>query len=85
MNRQITRMYRVKTVAEMFDVSPSTIYRAIETGRLEALQIGARGARGSVRIPDYALRAFEVACAEAAYSTADFSSDAPADSVAGAV
>jgi len=77
-------MYRVKTVAEMFDVSPSTIYRAIETGRLEALQIGARGARGSVRIPDYAVRAFEVACAEAAYSTTAFLNAATAtDSSAG--
>lgn len=69
MHPQVTRLYPVKAVAEMLDVSPSTIYRAIETGRLEALQIGASGARGSVRIPDYALRAFSAACTEAAYRT----------------
>jgi excisionase family DNA binding protein len=62
-------MYRVKAVAEMFDVSVSTIYRAIEAGKLEALKIGAGAGRGSVRIPDYALRIFEDACAEAAYRT----------------
>jgi predicted DNA-binding transcriptional regulator AlpA len=27
-----TRMLRVKTVAAMYDVSPATIYRAIEAG-----------------------------------------------------
>ena len=78
MHPQVTRLYRVKAVAEMFDVSASTIYRAIETGRLEALQIGASGARGSVRIPEYALRAFEEACAGAAHRTV-----LPLDRVAG--
>lgn len=69
MQSQVTRMFRVKAVAEMFDVSVSTIYRAIETGRLEALKIGTGSARGSVRIPEWALRPFEEACAEAAYRT----------------
>ncbi len=62
-------MYRVKAVAEMFDVSTSTIYRAIEAGKLEALQIGSGSSRGSVRIPEYALRTFEEACMEAAFRT----------------
>jgi transposase len=62
-------MYRVKAVAEMFDVSVSTIYR-VEAGKLEALKIGAGTERGSVRIPEYALRIFVEACAEAAYRTA---------------
>lgn len=62
-------MFRVKAVAEMFDVSPSTIYRAIDAGKLEAFKIGSGSARGSVRIPEYALRTFEEACAEAAYRT----------------
>src|SRR3954465_8616963 len=35
-----TRMYRVKAVAEMGDVSVSTVYRAIESGMLDALRIG---------------------------------------------
>ena len=67
MQPQVTRLYRAKAVAAMFDVSVSTIYRAIEAGRLEALKVGAGRGRGSVRIPEYALRSFEAACAEAAY------------------
>ena len=71
MQSQVTRMFRVKAVAEMFDVSVSTIYRAIEAGKLEAFKIGSGFARGSVRIPEYALRTFEEACTEAAYRTRD--------------
>jgi excisionase family DNA binding protein len=69
MQSQVTRLYRVKAVAEMFDVSVTTIYRAIGAGKLEALKIGAGKTRGSVRIPEYALKPFEEACAEAAYAT----------------
>ena len=64
MQDHATRLYRVRTVAEMFDVSASTIYRAIELGQLDALRLG-KG-KGAVRIPEYALAAFEKACAEAA-------------------
>lgn len=60
-----TRLYRVKAVAEMFDVSVSTIYRAIELGQLEALRLGT--GKGAVRIPERALSTFEAACAEAAH------------------
>lgn len=60
-----TRMYRVKAVAEMFDVSTSTIYRAIESGQMDALKIGT--GKGSLRIPGYAISAFHETCAEAAY------------------
>lgn len=59
-----TRMLRVKTVAEMFDVSPQTIYRAIKSGRLDALKLGTGRA---VRIPEYAVRAYMEECAEAAH------------------
>lgn len=59
-----TRMFRVKAVAEMFDVSAATIYRAIDSGQLDALRLG-RG-KGAVRIPEHALRSFEAACANAA-------------------
>ena len=58
-------MYRVKAVAEMFDVSVATIYRAVETGKLDALRIGSR--KGAIRIPESALTAFAEECAEAAY------------------
>ncbi|MBA2324884.1 MAG: helix-turn-helix domain-containing protein [Pseudonocardiales bacterium] len=57
-------MLRVKAVAEMFDVSPQTIYRAIESGKLDALKLGSGRA---VRIPEHALRAFVEGCSEAAY------------------
>lgn len=59
-----TRLYRVKAVAEMFDVSVSTIYRAIEAGRLHALRIGT--GRGAVRVPEDALGTFHAACEHAA-------------------
>jgi excisionase family DNA binding protein len=49
----------------MFDVSVSTIYRAIETGQLDALRLG-KG-KGAVRIPENALQSFADACAEAAH------------------
>lgn len=52
------RYYRVKAVAEMFDVSPSTVYRAIEAGELDAVRIG-----GSLRIPARAVAAFEESAA----------------------
>jgi excisionase family DNA binding protein len=64
MQPQVTRMYRVKAVAEMFDVSVATVYRAIESGRLAALRIGA--GKGAVRIPEGALKPFVEACVAAA-------------------
>jgi excisionase family DNA binding protein len=60
MQVKATRMYRVKAVAEMYDVSVSTIYRAIEAGQLDALRIGT--GKGAIRIPDYALSAWEESC-----------------------
>ncbi|MGH3570103.1 MAG: helix-turn-helix domain-containing protein, partial [Pseudonocardia sp.] len=57
-----TRYLRVKAVAEMFDVSEASIYRAIRSGQLDALRIG-----GSVRVPSEALRAFTDECGENAY------------------
>jgi excisionase family DNA binding protein len=60
-------MYRVKAVAEMFDVSESTIYRAIESGKLDALKVAGINKRGSLRIPASAIEAFRESCAEAAY------------------
>jgi excisionase family DNA binding protein len=61
MRSERTRLYRVKAVAEMFDVSVSTIYRAIESGELFALKIG--GGKGAVRVPEWAIVAFEESCA----------------------
>lgn len=52
-----TRMYRVKAVADMADVSVSTVYRAIESGSLNALRIGT-----AVRVPGAALAAWIAKC-----------------------
>ncbi len=60
MHDRTTRVYRVKAVAEMFDVSVATIYRAIETGQLNALKLGT--GRGAIRVPQSALEAFARAC-----------------------
>lgn len=62
MQTEGTRMYRVKAVAEMFDVHPATIYRAIKAGDLDALKVG-----GSIRIPAESVESFREACFEAAY------------------
>lgn len=57
-----TRLLRVRAVAEMFDVSVATIYRAIESGQLEALRIGS--GKGAIRIPEHAVHAYARACSE---------------------
>jgi len=64
MHERTTRVYRVKAVAEMFDVSVATIYRAIETGQLNALKLGTR--RGAIRVPQSALEAFARSCGHGA-------------------
>lgn len=61
MQGKATRMFRVKAVAEMYDVSVSTIYRAIEAGQLDAYRIGT--GKGAIRIPEHALTVFEEECA----------------------
>lgn len=60
-----TRLYRVKAVAGMFDVSVATIYRAIESGALEALKIGA--GKGAIRVPGHAIAAYWQACTGSGY------------------
>lgn len=53
--------YRVKAVADMYDVSVSTIYRAIAAGDLDAVRIGT--GKGAIRIPEHAIHAFNETCA----------------------
>ncbi len=55
-----TRMYRVSTLATLMDVSPSTIYRAIESGALDALRIGT-----SLRVPGGEFLAWQERCKQA--------------------
>ncbi|OLT39130.1 transcriptional regulator [Saccharomonospora sp. CUA-673] len=58
-------MYRVKAVAEALDVSVATIYRAIESGKLDALKLGT--GKGTLRVPGSAVNAYVDECGEAAY------------------
>jgi excisionase family DNA binding protein len=66
-----TRMYRVGEVAEHFNVSASTIYRAIESGLLDALRLGS-----AVRVPGWAVLAYTEACGQA-YVTETAAETAP--------
>ena len=59
-----TRLYRVRTVADGFDVSVATIYRAVESGALRAIRLGT--GKGAVRIPGAALEEYLAACESAA-------------------
>lgn len=52
-----TRLYRVRAVAEMVDVSLSTIYREIERGALDVVRVGT-----AVRVPGPALDRWLRAC-----------------------
>ena len=60
-----TRLYRVRDVANHFDVSVATIYRAIESGHLKALKLGT--GTGTFRVTGAAIRAYAEACVQAAY------------------
>jgi excisionase family DNA binding protein len=64
MQVESTRMYRVREVAKHFDVSVTTIYRAIESGQLDALKLG-RG-KGALRVTGAAVTAYAHACTQAA-------------------
>jgi excisionase family DNA binding protein len=60
-----TRLYRVRDVAEHFDVSVATIYRAIESGQLKALKLGT--GTGTFRVSGAAVLAYAESCVRAAY------------------
>lgn len=62
-----TRLYRVRDVAEHFDVSVATIYRAIESGQLKALKLGT--GTGTFRVTGAAVLAYAEACVQAAYES----------------
>jgi excisionase family DNA binding protein len=73
-----TRLYRVRDVAEHFDVSVATIYRAIESGQLKALKLGT--GTGTFRVSGAAVLAYAESCLRAAYRSwfpADVSDDPP--------
>jgi excisionase family DNA binding protein len=85
MQVEATRLYRVKAVAELLDVSPATVYRAVESGRLGALRFGA--GKGGLRIWGEALTAYLAACQVPSFAASvapvlDGLSDAQADGMA---
>jgi excisionase family DNA binding protein len=67
MQVEATRLYRVRDVAEHFDVSVATIYRAIESGQLAALKLGT--GTGTFRVSGAAVAAYAEACLQAAYQS----------------
>ncbi|MFD8497531.1 helix-turn-helix domain-containing protein [Amycolatopsis sp. NPDC059657] len=76
MQVESTRLYRVRTVADGFDVSVATIYRAVESGALRAIRLGA--GKGTVRIPGDALKEYVEACELAAATRAGQPADGDA-------
>ena len=54
-------MYTVAEVAKRLRVSVGAIYGAVQSGRLKAYRIGARG-RGTIRISEEYLREFLAGC-----------------------
>lgn len=69
------QLYRVRTVAQLMDVSRSTVYRAIESGQLDVLRIGK-----ALRVPGTAFARWWNACGGDQPSAAG-----PARSVRGAL
>ncbi len=65
MQVESTRLYRVRDVAEHFDVSVATIYRAIESGQLSVLNLGT--GTGALRVTGAAVVAYAESCTQAAY------------------
>lgn len=70
------RVYRVKAVADALDVSASTIYRAIESGALDAYKIGT--GKGTLRIPGGSVNVYLGECSEAAYQAYVVGGQSPA-------
>lgn len=50
-----TRMLRVRAVAQMFDVSKQTVYRAIHAGALPAVKLGINK---GFRVPETAVKSW---------------------------
>lgn len=64
MQVETTRLYRVRAVAELLDISVATIYRAVDTGALRAVRLGV--GKGAVRIPGVAIEEYVAVCERAA-------------------
>ena len=76
-----TRMYRVRDVAGLFEVSVATVYRAIEAGQLAALKLGT--GKGTLRVSGAAVLAYAEACTQPAGAAVGTTAGANADADAG--
>jgi excisionase family DNA binding protein len=56
MQVESTQLFRVKAVAGIFDVSPATVYRLVESGALPAMRFGQ--GKGALRILGEAINAY---------------------------
>jgi excisionase family DNA binding protein len=71
MQVEATGLYRVKALAEALDISPATIYRAVESGALRAVRVGRAGStRRAIRIKGEAFLEYLAACETTAVTTA---------------
>lgn len=77
MQVDVSRVYRVKAVAQLLDVSPATIYRAIEAGQLAAYKLGS--GTGTLRVPGRAVATYLAKCAGQAMQTQAFRDQTPGD------
>ena len=64
MQFESSQLYRVKAVAEALDVSPATVYRAIESGALAAYKLGT--GKGTLRVQGAAVTAYLAQCGSTA-------------------
>lgn len=60
MRFESNQIYRVKAVAEALDVSPATVYRAIESGSLVAIKLGT--GKGTLRLWGAAVNDYLARC-----------------------
>jgi excisionase family DNA binding protein len=52
------RLYKVREIAEYFQVSERTVYGWIEMGYLRAIKVGSLDGKGTVRVQEDALEEF---------------------------
>lgn len=52
------KLYRVKEVAQMFQVAERTVYNWVAFGYLKAIKIGDEDGKGTIRITDDAIEEF---------------------------
>jgi excisionase family DNA binding protein len=56
------KLYKVKEVADIFRVAERTVYNWISFGYLRAIKVGDDDGKGTIRIPEAALKEFKENC-----------------------